>query len=150
MTESGVSEPLGARLKVFHVLLVGGVHRLARDVGRQDDNRARSFQRLCLLDRFLRQSTGGCWLLLLLLLLGAFDIALQEGRRLLVNVQREAIVRPFAVVAVHARSHSVSHDVLANPLQLVLRAVFQIQKGFKAHFLALSTVCFCIYSLLLL
>jgi hypothetical protein len=42
------------------------------------------------------------------------------------------------VIAVHARSHSVRHDVLANPLQLVLRAILQVQEGFQADFLALS------------
>jgi hypothetical protein len=73
-----------------------------------------------------------------LFVLGSLDVTLQKGGGLLINVQREAIVRPFAVIAVHARSHSVRHDVLANPLQLVLRAILQVQEGFQADFLALS------------
>jgi hypothetical protein len=43
-----------------------------------------------------------------------------------------------AVIAVHARSHSVCHYVLANPFQLVLSAILQVQEGFQADFLALS------------
>ena len=64
----------------------------------------------------------------------ALDVALQEGRRVLVDVQREAVVRPFAVVAVHARSHSVFHDVLADALQLVLSAILQVKKRFQTYF----------------
>lgn len=70
--------------------------------------------------------------------MGTLDVALQEGSGLLVDVEREAIVRSLAVIAVHARSHSVCHDVFADAFQLVLRAILQIQEGFQADFLALS------------
>lgn len=70
--------------------------------------------------------------------MGTLDVALQIGRSLLINVEWKAIVRSLAVIAVHARSHSVCHNVFADSFQLVLRAILQIQEGFQADFLALS------------
>ena len=115
---------------MFHVLLVSGVNRLVRDVGRKNNGGAGSVLALGFVERLIIPSG--------LFVLGTLDVTLQKGGGLLINVQREAIVRSFAVIAVHARSHSVCHDVLANPLQLVLRAILQVQEGFQADFLALS------------
>lgn len=129
MSKRRESQPFGSRFEMFHVLLVSRVNRFVVDVGRKNDGGS------------LRLAFGFAGRLIIpsgLFVLGSLDVTLQKGGGLLINVQREAIVRPFAVIAVHARSHSVRHDVLANPLQLVLRAILQVQEGFQADFLALS------------
>lgn len=138
MTEGGITQPLGSRLEMFDVFFVGRMNRLARYVGRKDDRscNARTFFTF----RLVRPSGSRRLLLLLLLLmfLGSLNVTLQEGCGLLINVQRKTVVRPLAVVTVNARRHSVRHDVFANPLQLVLRAIFQVQKGLQADLFALS------------
>lgn len=80
--------------------------------------------------------------------LNALDIALNESRCLLVNVQRETVVRPLARVAVHSRGNAVCHDVLANPLQLILGAVLQVKESFETNFLALPPIIQKIYIIL--
>ena len=112
MSEGGVTEDFNARLKVFHVLGVGQIDVLA--AGRKLDGVAGA--------RYFR------WFL---------DVALQEGRGVLVNVQREAIVRTFAVVAVNARSYAVVFDVLPDAFQLVLSAVLQVEECLQANLTAL-------------
>jgi hypothetical protein len=116
---------------MFHVLLVSRVNRFVVDVGRKNDGGGSLRLAFGFAGGLVDIPSG-------LFVLGSLDVTLQKGGGLLINVQREAIVRPFAVIAVHARSHSVRHDVLANPLQLVLRAILQVQEGFQADFLALS------------
>lgn len=131
MTEGRIAQPFAARLKVFHVLFVSRMDRLARDVGRQNDRTGRFVFGVFVGLVGRRRSVGR------LLFLRSLDVTLQKGCRLLINVQRETVVRLFAVVAVNARRDSVRDDVLANPLQLVLRAVFQVEERLQANFLTL-------------
>ena len=62
---------------MFHVLFVGCVHRLARHVGWQIETSVLVF---------VGRVGGGGVVSTWLLLLDALNVALQEGRRLLVNV----------------------------------------------------------------
>lgn len=133
VAEGRVAEPLGAGLEVFHVLLVGRVDRLAAHVGRQvHGGRGAPLVAVVVRRRRGRRLTAGRRLLD-----SAPYVAVHESRRLLVDVEREAVVRPLAVVAVHARRHAVRHYVLAYSLQLVLRAILQVEERFQAHLLAL-------------
>ena len=61
---------------------------------------------------------------------------------MLVDVQREGVVGALAVVAVHSGGHPLRQDVLADPLQLVLRAVLHVQECLQADLLALRDEIF--------
>ena len=44
------------------------------------------------------------------------------------------------MITVYPRSHSIHHDVFSNGFELIVRTVFQVQKGVQTHFLALENV----------
>ena len=144
MTKSWIAEDFGAGLEVFHVLGIGRIDRFTSDVGRQGNG---SGTLLC-----RRWGWRGRRSELTL------DVALKEGRGVLVDIEREAVVGTLPVVAMHTRGHAVIHDVFADAFQLVLRAVLQVEESVQADFttlikrypidksLPLSTIVFSIRS----
>ena len=68
------------------------------------------------------------------------NVALEEGHGVLVDVQREAVMRTLAVVAVNARGHAVLFDVFPDAFQLVLGAVLQVEECLQADFTALIAI----------
>lgn len=65
---------------------------------------------------------------------------LEEVLRADVHVERERVVRLLADVAVHARHHPVRHHVAADPLQLVVRHVLEVQERVEADALPVVDV----------